>query len=327
MATSRGVSYFLKPIAIILADAVPMSIALALRSIHFSLGQPVLTQLAMRMLRLKNWKALPERFPIPDAPHLTMARSDSVVCAIVFWLGQRAYEGSEIDWWAACCTRSRNVVEVGANVGLYSLNGAAAVPADARYLAIEPHPVSYAVLKASLSANHFNQITCMQVAAIAGTDEGEVELHIPAQDRYGAPAGAHVVGQSPIYAPSAQSNTAMLVKAIPFRNIIAQADLIKIDVEGLEADLLNSAIDIIIQHRPTIFIEVLDQNQPLKNLITQWQAEKIYNVFRILPEGIAPVAINQHARSFGGDLRDVILSGMTIEQMRAIFDQARLVVP
>jgi len=322
MSAQSSLKQFLAPAARALANAVPGPLAQALRSIHFSMGRPLPTRYLMDVLRLRRWTKLPDQFTIPDAPDLVMVRSDSVVCAVTYWLGQDGYEGSEIDWWKAFCQRSKNVVEIGANVGLYTINGACVLTEDASYTAVEPHPASFSILCANLAANNAKGVTCVQVAAVAHENGGEVALHIPAADHYGAPAGAHVVGLNPIYDSSEPHSGMVRVKAESFRRLISHADLMKIDVEGLEADLLGAAMDILIQNRPVIFVEVLDQNHRLKELINRLQADGIYKVYRILDNGIAPITISADAQSFGGKLRDVILSALSAEEMVLVLGMA-----
>lgn len=66
-----------------------------------------------------------------------------------------------------------------------------------------------------------------------------------------------------------------------------RVDLIKIDVEGMEEEVLNGAIKLISTHKPIIFIEVIKSNkQELKSILDGFNYEYIHLGMNIL-------AINQ----------------------------------
>ncbi len=73
-------------------------------------------------------------------------------------------------------------VDIGANVGLFSLYVAATAPA-ARILAIEPEPGNFARLAFNIAANPEVQITPLQLAL--GDVEGTAEIVLNARDRGG----------------------------------------------------------------------------------------------------------------------------------------------
>ena len=73
-------------------------------------------------------------------------------------------------------------VDIGANVGLFSLYVAATAPA-ARILAIEPEPGNFARLAFNIAANPEVQITPLQLAL--GDAEGTAEIVLNARDRGG----------------------------------------------------------------------------------------------------------------------------------------------
>jgi FkbM family methyltransferase len=306
------------PLSRMAARAVPAPMAASIRAFHFRAGQPYLTGLALRLLRLRPARLLPPIFKIPDAPHLSMVASDSVVCAIVYWLGQRAYEGDEVAWWSAFCARASRVVEIGANVGLYTINGAASMAGDSVYVAVEPHPVSHGALLASIQANKLERVKIEHAAVVASADTEFIDLHIPTSDHYGAPAGAHIVTGNAIYEGELPRTQSVRVRAISMSALIAGTDLIKIDVEGLEADLLNAVMPTLVQNRPTIFIEVLPDNMPLRSLIERLRDEGLYNVFCIGGDQVLSADLSDHRHPLGGHLRDVVLTRLSAGEVQDI---------
>src|SRR5215212_6643397 len=84
-----------------------------------------------------------------------------------------------LPWWRHCCTRASAVLELGANVGYFTVQGATAAP-GARYVAVEPHPVSAGVCRANLALNGIGSVELLEAAAVPGAGPSAVELQVPA---------------------------------------------------------------------------------------------------------------------------------------------------
>jgi FkbM family methyltransferase len=138
------------------------------------------------------------------------------------------------------------VLDIGANIGYFSMLSAALVGAAGYVLAVEPNPANIRLLEASRRANGFGQMTVSQTAA--GPQAGLLVLHsshsngttsaLP--DDLDAMLGAEIVSCVP---PDA------LVPAT------RRIDLIKVDVEGAEYKALQGCTDIIARDRPVIVSE------------------------------------------------------------------------
>jgi FkbM family methyltransferase len=122
-------------------------------------------------------------------------------------------------------------VDIGANVGLFSLFVAATARA-ARILAIEPEPGNFARLAFNIAANPGLPITPLALALALGETEGTVRILLNARDRGGtrmAAAGAEAGG--------------IEVRCRPLNAVVRDAgltgiDALKIDVEGAEDKVL-----------------------------------------------------------------------------------------
>ena len=69
------------------------------------------------------------------------------------------------------------ILDIGANVGLYSLLGSELVGPEGRILAFEPEPNTHAVLLKNLSANRIKNVTALPMAL--SDRNGMVELAVP----------------------------------------------------------------------------------------------------------------------------------------------------
>jgi FkbM family methyltransferase len=162
-----------------------------------------------------------------------------MVMDAIYWFGVQGYEGRMADVWETLCSTAKCIVEVGANVGLFTVLGG--LTTRGSYVAVEPVPEIANLLSRNIARNNLaGKIEVRQAAAIAASIESSVEINVPNEGR-GAPVGAHLMEQSEV---SGRSRLRVInVPGLPFKNLIEQADLIKIDAEGIEAELLQSAMD------------------------------------------------------------------------------------
>lgn len=145
------------------------------------------------------------------------------------------YEPVELRELGAEIARERSqpfvFVDIGANVGLFSLYVAALAGANARILAIEPEAGNLARLRFNLDANPGLPIAVLQIAL--GDAETEAVVEINPRDR----------GGSYTRAATAADTAASKVRCRPLLSVlrehgVSQVDALKIDVEGAEAKVL-----------------------------------------------------------------------------------------
>jgi FkbM family methyltransferase len=219
---------------------------------------------ALAVLRqMKPWfrvSELPEIRPL-DMPELSFEPTDSMVIDAVFWFGMRAYEGQMYRIWPALCASARSVLEVGGNIGFYSVLGGRAVRGN--YLVVEPVPEIARVLTRNLARNKATQVEVLEAAVVTGHAEQTVTLNIPDADR-AAPVAAHLAVGTEVVREVGRS---LQVRGVPFRSLAMGRDLVKIDAEGIEAALLADAVDVLDATRPVLTLEVLPEAPRLAALV------------------------------------------------------------
>jgi FkbM family methyltransferase len=148
-------------------------------------------------------------------------------------------------------------VDVGAQIGYYSLKAAPVVGVGGSVIAIEPNPETVRKLQANIDASGAKAVT---VAPVACADtEAMLDLFAAPESNTGETSlsKANASQAGPV------ANT-FKVRARPLDDIIrelavARVDVIKIDVEGAEYLVLKGALETMDRHHPMLLLELIDR--------------------------------------------------------------------
>ncbi|WP_442506629.1 FkbM family methyltransferase [Novipirellula sp. SH528] len=124
------------------------------------------------------------------------------------------------------------VVDIGANVGYYSLASARLVGSSGRVIAVEPSPVANNKLASTIAENKISQIQ-LHCCGLADAP-GQLELYEPNSDNWSPTMLAH--GGKPSISVPVTTLDDLLTKCG-----VTQVDFLKIDVEGFEPKVLAGA--------------------------------------------------------------------------------------
>jgi len=132
-------------------------------------------------------------------------------------------------------------IDVGANIGCVSIQWRKSNPTG-RILAIEAHPLTVALLRANLALNAGADVVV--VPAAVGSRDGTVELEIDRNNN----SIARVVGSHLQHVEAYPSEERVTVDSVTLdslvhRHALERIDLLKIDIEGFEAECLKGARD------------------------------------------------------------------------------------
>lgn len=183
------------------------------------------------------------------------------------------------------------VIDVGAEVGYYTILAGQSVGNTGKVLAIEPHPQTYLVLRKNIELYGLNNV--VSVCKAVGNKTGEVKLY------EGTSSGAtNVVSPRPLFdldsnrflrwlklARSGLIFKAMRQRRVPLKNVpidtldritkensIERVDLVKIDVQGAELDVLKGSHNILEKHKPILLVEVHPRYE--------WKPETLYKLLQ-----------------------------------------------
>lgn len=195
--------------------------------------------------------------PLPDPTRLlgevTVRGSAGVfVCPPgpgAFFLGvDEAYEPG---LFALLRETNGTVVDVGANIGFITVRAARTA---SRVIAIEPHPMRFRYLERNVALNGLNNVTCLNCAL--GAAEGELVLYDVDPTLGPRPLDVSVTpGRGKCH-------------RVPLRtldSLVEEAELVKIDVEGYEAEVLLGASKLLARG-PRLVIEALAGTATLADL-------------------------------------------------------------
>lgn len=140
------------------------------------------------------------------------------------------------------------VVDVGANIGVYSRWLSAFVGASGRVIAIEPVAETFATLQRI--ANRFAWTNVTLVAAAASDHPGIVRMQIPEDDRG---IRSHYLARVADGAEDAESVRALTIDGLLGSTSVA---FVKIDVEGHELPCLRGGLETIRRCQPALLVEI-----------------------------------------------------------------------
>lgn len=202
-----------------------------------AVGRYVAWQLWQRTIARPWTLAVPGGLEVVCHPH------DPVASAVIYSGGWPDHEEMRFmqDYLAAGDT----MVDVGANIGLYTLS-AASVP-GVHVLCLEPGSTAFTRLMANISLNALHdRVTAHRLAAgrwddvaLLSTERGPMNSIVS--------AGAEPVEK---------------ITVAPLDSLVAEEPvaLVKIDVEGHELEVLAGAVGLIATRRPALIVEVNDQD-------------------------------------------------------------------
>lgn len=183
-------------------------------------------------------------------------------------------EEDEFDRVAARAAEFENFVDIGANIGLYSLIAAQAMPEGRRIIAFEPAPDTLARLNANLTFNNVSRVEVVQAAL--SEEPGEMELFRPPNNLGGTSATKRFDHWAPIKVPTLRLDQALKARGID------RIGMLKIDIEGYEDRALLPYMDVMPRDAwpRYILIEVCHGRFWKRDVVAELKAKGYTEVFQ-----------------------------------------------
>jgi FkbM family methyltransferase len=179
-----------------------------------------------------------------DRFRMYVSRSDMAVGHEI--LQTRAYEPHVTTELCRLLAPGKTFIDVGANIGFFSLLAAALVGPSGRCIAVEPNPRNVKLLAASVAANGYTNIQICQAAAT----EAPTLLYLNTNHSNGvvSDAGSELE----------QAMAREIVQGLRLDDVfpaLHRVDVIKLDIEGAEYRAMLGLQRILDAHRPAILTE------------------------------------------------------------------------
>jgi FkbM family methyltransferase len=172
---------------------------------------------------------------------LVLDRADRSVS--YFIINDGAWEPRLTAVFRRCIQPGQTVIDVGANVGYFTMLAASIVGPTGRVFAVEPNSENCRLILASVAENHATNVTLLPIALSDQIGWSAFGTHI------GSNGGLQNLDNLIDHAP-------LIVPTFPLDNVVhGQVHFLKIDVEGAEGLAIQGALGIVDQHRPIITSE------------------------------------------------------------------------
>lgn len=130
------------------------------------------------------------------------------------------------------------VVDVGANIGYFSLLAASIVGQGGKVVAVEPHPETYRSLKRTIDRNNSRNVRAHRIA-LSDVEE-TLSIHMADQEAFPNRTATTVRSDDPEYANSPTVQSHRLDRCISDWRLEV-VDLLKVDVDGFETKVMRGA--------------------------------------------------------------------------------------
>jgi FkbM family methyltransferase len=257
-------------------------------------------------------KSVPTRYGLMD-----IIEHDLIVSKALLLYGEWAQ--AELDLLELFISPGACVLDAGAFIGTHTLAFAKMVGAKGKIYAFEPRREIFEYLERNIALNGAEQVHACNVALGALPAELALNrLDLARSDNFG--------GLSLTLPHETATETQYRVPVVTLDGMnLPPVNLIKLDVEGMESEVLAGADALITRDRPIIFAECnsLHGGAPL---LTFAQANR-YRVFGSVNGAYHPVNFNKVAENIFGAAKElslVLLPGESVETYREVLERTKL---
>ena len=180
----------------------------------------------------------------------------------------------EIKFIRKLIEHGQNVIDIGANYGLYTLNMANNVGPQGHVYAFEPATDTASILQMSIKLNNFKNVTTNQKAL--SHHEGEMYLTKNEQSELNA-----LVSESPTDELVEKVLVTSLDNFIDQINL-TRIDFVKVDAEGAENDIIDGGLRFLKSQSPIIQYEINDGRSFKYDLVNKFKTLG-YDSYRLIP--------------------------------------------
>ncbi len=240
-----------------------------------------------------DWTQVPLAQPftyVPFQRSLPMAVESSfqsIVTGVL--LAKGTWFEQEMEFWQATLQPGMTVIDVGANVGVYTFSAAQRVGATGRVLAIEPFSNCVQCLQETCRVNHLDWVTVCRGAASDRTGTAYLSLHAASELN-------ELVTQPTAGAANVEEVPCFTLDSLLEQEHLQRVDVLKIDAEGHELQVLQGSDRLLQTHAPIILYENIAGAQGSNLPVAEYLVNKGYQLCRYQPfvQQLLPVQLDEN---------------------------------
>ena len=219
-----------------------------------------------------------------DGVKIALDRADGSVSEPM--LRDRVYEPHVSAVLRSVLEPGMTFVDVGANIGFFTMLGAAMVGSTGRVIAVEPNSENCRLIVRSLELNGYGNVTLLPVALADKTGWSYFVSHLGSNGSLSGGSDSGVLGGWGQIVPTVRGDQV----------ISGRIDVVKMDVEGAEAMVVTGLTPLIDRYRPVIVTEASEEmlarvsGSGLADYL-RWFAGRGYGCAVISPDGSPPVEV------------------------------------
>lgn len=233
-------------------------------------------------LRSAQWPAVklkPRRIELATGISALLVPTPGSLGFRAIYENRIGHEPGVPEFLASFMSRYDAVLEIGANVGVYTLLFSHCLPCDGRkrVFAYEPGLKAFACLEAHVALNHATNVATFNCAVAAAA--GPIQFYENNQDFMKGSISPTVAALFP--GASAQATTVPAVSEAQIAPLLQPFDrlLLKIDVMGSEPEVLAGLAGLVLDKKPDIVLGVWSENIEKLNQL-RWLLD-LYRLCRI----------------------------------------------
>jgi FkbM family methyltransferase len=223
---------------------------------------------------------------IPFEQNLVLAVEPSfksIVTSVL--LAEGDWFEDEMEFWRGWIKPGMTVIDVGANVGVYTFSAAQRVGKEGLVLAIEPFSKCVSSLEETC---HINQLDWVRICAGAASDHnGTVKLGLSSASEVNEIIDSEVVldeAGNQAFTRAYEVANCFTLDSLVESEGVSSLDFLKIDAEGHEIQVLTGCDHILREFSPIILYENNSGSSRRINLpVANFLLEKEYKLFRYQP--------------------------------------------
>ncbi|MFN6517484.1 MAG: FkbM family methyltransferase [Nostoc sp. CreGUA01] len=226
---------------------------------------------------------------VPFEGNLIMAVEPSLRSIVTSVLiAEQDWFEKEMEFWRNSIKPGMTVIDVGANVGVYTFSAALKVASKGRVLAVEPFSGCVHCLQETC---RINQLSWVNVCAGAASDRnGTVKLLLHSANELNQVISSDAAEN--ISSDSYEEATCFTLDSLIEQENIERVDFLKIDAEGHEMSVLAGSQKLLTEFSPIILYENIAGSQGSNIEVAEYLINKGYELFYYQPYTQKLIPIN-----------------------------------